>query len=533
MRHTLPGLLVAVVFILGTGCEKSGSRPPVSLTPTQLSPDTIFRVYSRGKEELGNIASAFYIMRIWELSQSAQLETQTLGKLSTAPWRLKTGEDSTTNKDSALLYPLLAGVVWNESYFEIRRAPNQAAEYVLAIHLDTPHQYLWETNLAAVVKSLTGIQPVPLPDRRFGWLLRRQDPPRRIELARIGQWILVSAGPEKNSLLDEISARIGREHTPYVPQSPDDWLEADVDLSRLKGWLPQDWNRPANLPKISLAVTGDGAHVLAHAVLSFPEPLHLPLQSWNIPTNLIHQPLVDFTVARGFEPWLASWKCWKELEMGLPPDQICSWALPFGPVETYFAVPLPDATAQVRALTGHLLNKANPWLAARGYIGFRADPTANGVIWGNSPSISPFVKSVNANGAGGVALGGLIPETTANVQTNLFYYHPTFPELLEEISGRTNLVYYHWELTGARIHSCLYIGQFLSVILRQPPLPMDSVSAVWLKTIMPRLGNCTTTISVTGANQLSFTRRSSLGFSAAELNLLGFWLESPRFPFGL
>ena len=239
---------------------------------------------------------------------------------------------------------------------------------------------------------------------------------------------------------------------------------------------------------------------------------------------------MSFTAARGVQPWLASWQTWSNLQIGLPPDQIYSWSLPGGMFQTYFAAPLPNAAAEVTALSAHLLDQANPWLAARGYFGFESGPDSNGVVWGKSPAIQPFVKSVEADGAAGVACGGLIPETGAPAKTNFFYYHPSFPELLQEISGQTNLVYYHWELTGARIQSCLYIGQFLSAISRHPQLPLDSASAVWMKTVVPRLGNCTTTVTLTGPNQLSFSRSSTVGFTAAELNLLAIWLESPQFP---
>jgi hypothetical protein len=530
LRHTLVCLSLAIIFASAIGCEKSKPETASLDSPTQLSPDTIVQVYWRGKNDLGNMAGAYYLMCIWELPQSAQLEVQTLRKLSTMPWRMLKGENYVTNQAAALLYPLLADMVWNESYFEIRQPPNQPAEFVLSIRLDPSHEQLWETNLAAVAESLAGSRPVPAPDGHFGWSLDRHAAPTHISLTRAGQWTLVSAGPDQNDLLADISARIQRDHTPYVPQTPDDWLEADLDLARLKALLPPEWNLPSAPPKVALAVNGDGAHVLTHAVLSFSRPLHVALQRWSIPTNLIHQPLLGFTAARGFQPWLQSWKPWNDLQMGQPPDQICLWALPGGPVRTYFAAPLPDAASQVRVLAAHLLDKANPWLAARGYLGFELNPASNGVIWGRSPAVRPFVQSDNA---AGVAYGGLIPDANENLLTNLFYYRPSFSEMLQEISRQTNLVYYHWELSGDRLESCLYVGQLLSVIARQTPLPMDSLSAVWLKTIMPRLGNCTTTVALDGQNRLLFTRESTLGFTAAELVLLANWLESPQFPFGL
>jgi hypothetical protein len=61
---------------------------------------------------------------------------------------------------------------------------------------------------------------------------------------------------------------------------------------------------------------------------------------------------------------------------------------------------------------------------------------------------------------------------------------------------------------------------------------MDSASVNWLRTVKDRLGNSTTHVTLSAPNQLTFDRRSSIGFTGAELNLLVDWLESPQFPIG-
>jgi hypothetical protein len=148
-------------------------------------------------------------------------------------------------------------------------------------------------------------------------------------------------------------------------------------------------------------------------------------------------------------------------------------------------------------------------------------------------SIQPFFKFVNtANG--GVDFGGLLPDTTpgTNTQDNL-YQRPSRSRLFDQMSAQTNLVYYDWELTATRIEPCLYLGQVSRVVSRHAELPLESASAKWLRAIEPRLGDCTTMIACTGTNQLSFFRKSTVGFTGAELQLLADWFESPQFPRGL
>jgi hypothetical protein len=66
---------------------------------------------------------------------------------------------------------LLDDLVAAESCLEIRQPANQPGELVLAIHLDDQRAVLWQTNLAAVLESLTGIRPVSAPDHQYGWSL--------------------------------------------------------------------------------------------------------------------------------------------------------------------------------------------------------------------------------------------------------------------------------------------------------------------------------------------------------------------------
>jgi hypothetical protein len=76
------------------------------------------------------------------------------------------------------------------------------------------------------------------------------------------------------------------------------------------------------------------------------------------------------------------------------------------------------------------------------------------------------------------------------------------------------------------------MGQFLRFVSLRQQMGEESVSVQWLKVAPAKLGNCGTSVTLTSPKQLSFVRRSSLGFTAFELSLLADWLESPDFPRG-
>lgn len=547
-RKVFPALFTAFVIASGLGCRQSDSNlPPAPPNATALSPDTTVRVHWLGKTGMQLRMGAYYLMHIWQLQVTDDLQTRTLSRLAAAPSRWLAVPRERAQLADNLLGVLLKDVVLDECYLEFRQPTNQPADLVFAIRLDPERVGNWETNLANIVGLLGGDWPTPLSNGPRGWSLHRPQPPRLLQFQRANDWAVFGAGTESNALFREICDRVRQYRDPFAAQASTNWLEAELAPSRLaaldRQFLPLVTRLPgrsfgakaghSSPSHITLAVAGDGANVLTRARMTFPQPLQLDLEPWTPPADLIPEPLNSFTAVRGLRPWLASCKIWNDLSLGAPPDQVYFWAVPGQVSQDYFAAPLPDASNQVNHLTAYLMTKANPWLATNGYVQFERLPDANGLSWGNMPSIRPFFKfAKTANG--GAVFGGLLPDTTpgTNTQNNL-YERPSRARLFAEIAAQTNLVYYDWELTATRIEPCLYIGQVARVVSRHAQLPPESTSLKWLRALQPGLGSCTTTITRTGPNQLAFDRKSTLGFTGAELQLLADWLESPQFPAGL
>lgn len=474
-------------------------------------------------------------MAIWNLPESRKLEHQMLDKLSLAPWPwLHRNLDTNA---AALLRPLLEDVVSNESCLEIRRATNQPSELVFAIRLDDQRAALWQTNLAAVLESLTGIHPIPAPNNLSGWLLKKHHVPNLIELTRAGDWTLVGAAEDHNGLLNEFQSNIQHSQAPLPAEDTTNWLEADVDpapvaaffslSARATGGEGRGEVGSKNIPAIShfhLAVTSDGANVLSHGAADFPEPLTLGLQPWNIPTNLIDEKLSSFTLIRGFQPLLASSPVWTNLQIGPPPDQACLWGGWGIPAQSYFTAPLPDASNEVDRLADWALQNQVHWFATNGLARFERAKTFNGLDWKGLPYMSPFLCSLATNGQNFIYGGGF----PASAQTQ-----PLTLAGAQAALGQTNLVYHDWEMTGPRTEQWIFMSQFARLIFHKAQLPPNSTGLLWLQALPPKLGLSVTDIAQTGPDELSFTRKSSIGFTAIELNLLADWLESPQFPCGL
>ena len=521
--------LLAAVLAAGVGCRKSSSEEKDANKAQTGAPqaaaglmETVARVHWLGKKRIAADPKSAYFMTIWKLPESARLEAQTLDKLATAPWRLGVGGVPATNVDGAsrLLRPLLEDVLQDECYFEVRQSGKSPGDAVAAVRLDAQRASVWETNLAGVMQSLTGGKPQKAQD---GWSLKNGGWPTRIELRRVGEWSVVGLGQENNLLLEEIVARIGREHVPFVGRGTTNyWLETSIDPQRFGGALSLNWHCDA-LSMISLMAVGEGENVHTRGDVTFSMPPGINLESWKIPTDLISDPLISFSAMRGIKPFLSSVEVLKRLQISLP-NQLFLWSFDATPLHTFFAAPLADANRSVEKFSEYLIRDINTRLHTNDVGNFEPLQGGHGVMLSRNPFASPFLESVVSSN-GQYVVGGLL----RGIPTN----KPMPGELLNEVVGRTNLVCYDWELTEPRIKTWFYLGQLLRMQFGKAQMPEKSAGVEWLVAAASKLGNCATIVTKTGPFQLSFSRKSSAGFSAIELHLLMDWLESPEFPRGL
>jgi hypothetical protein len=114
---------------------------------------------------------------------------------------------------------------------------------------------------------------------------------------------------------------------------------------------------------------------------------------------------------------------------------------------------------------------------------------------------------------------------------------PAPDSILANIQGRTNLVYYDWEVTGRRLRD----WQMLSKMIANRAWKQTTesfykagVEDAFLGSLTRLEGNTVTEITRVAPNELSVTRNAPLGFTAVELVLMADWLcdasSGPIFP---
>ncbi len=472
----------------------------------------------------------------------------------TPPPKLVNRKSPIVNPQALLLRPLLDDLVQEECYLEMQQATNQPPELALAIRLDTQHANLWTSNLTAALGSMTGVHLLPAPAGRLTWRLPLPSGPSTlnpqlstIEVARAGDWTLVGLAAEHNPLLDDFAARIQRDRTPFagvetgtafqmnpvtrtlsaVPGAPPPifWLEAALNLQRISSALALGPQPPHDLPKLSLALAGEETNVHARVDLDFPRPLPLEMQPWNLPTNLIHNPLIAFAAVRGFRPWFESFKPWNDLQLGSPPNQAFFWAQGVAPFFHFLAAPSAEASNQVSILSEQVLSGLNPILATNGWprSAFARETNSPGVIWRGVPYFFPALDYEDC-GTNPFLIAGLAPDRFTN--------QPPPAGLSKFLQDSPKLVAYDWEDSKPCLDGWTQMGQLTRHMLCRARMTYTAGLA-WVTALAPHLGNSTTEVHLASPTQLSLVRSSTAGFTGFELQLLADWLESPNFPRGL
>lgn len=526
-------------MLLDSGCKKApsgetaqtGSTNAVAASVPQS--ETIFRLRWLGTRRLLAETNAAGFATLWNLPETGQVQTQTLDRLAL----FLTGATDFTNVAGAVTAtnispwrPILDDLMSEESYWEIQQVRGKPGNLALAIRLSDERAKVWQASLT---KLLGAMAPAASSgDTNAGqWQLTNwpgglangMAAPRTLELSRAGAWTVVGLAAGSNTLTRQFAGRVEAQTLPAYLGGTNFWIKADLNATRIDEAMALGWKLPADLPAASLDVIGDGDGVRSHAQLDFPKSLPDKLEPWNIPTNIVHDPLNSFTAMRGVGSWLSSLELWKSLGVGPAPDQLYFWSQSGLPFIGYCAAPFPNASNALEGLTIDLL-KANPWIDTNGLGRFEQTTNCCGVIWSNLTIVTPFLQLVSLP-QGGFVYGGL----EADVRTN----HLAPPELLGALFTRPNLVAYDWEMTGPRVEQWLYFGQFLRFALHLAQVPPKSASFAWLNALTPHLGNSVTMVTKTGPNQLAVGRKSDMGLTSAELDLLADWLESPKFPHGL
>jgi len=506
-------LFVAVALGRGPFCGRAeaAGRPDSEL---------LIRSHFAGLTRLAGDPDVTQLKAVLALPETRALREQTLRKLAQSPQSFPGQALSLeqAERGAALLRPLLDDVLDQESVLELR-GPVSQPEWTLAVSVSGARKAAWQDNLTALMRLWNLEGPKVFTQAGFPaveW--NRTGSSHRVRWVDAGAWMVLGAGSGAWPAWESAVQRLKAGSRPLPPLSDSIW-EAEVALGPLRE--PLGLPRELFWPRVRVSVSGMGENLRTLMNLSFAEPVTGPLTPWHVPTNLIQEPLISFTAARGVAPWLQRSDTLAGLELKPAPNELYFWAQQALVFQSFLAFPAADPTNTVARMGQRGSGLLGEGWKKRGFGTIEWQPSSSQTIWKDLPYITPFVQPASDAGRGFV-LGGLFPSIPG---TN------TLPrELLSQVTGRSNLVFYDWEITQHRLAQWRTTSQLFAMLADRSQFSSNMVSFRWLLGVEPHLGNTITEIVATSPKEWSLTRKSHIGLTGIELVGLARWLESTNFP---
>ncbi|MFN0069304.1 MAG: hypothetical protein ACKVYV_16910 [Limisphaerales bacterium] len=277
-------------------------------------------------------------------------------------------------------------------------------------------------------------------------------------------------------------------------------------------------------------------------------PLAGAAGEWALPVEVLRDPIISFSAARGVGEWLRGWLGSYGVALPEAPGQVFTWSFAGVPWQGFAAATLRDPAAALAAVPpGRLpgmLERMPLRNVAAGLSLTNAGPVLElrGLPW-----MAPFAEA-RTLASGSFVIAGLLPLPRST--------NAPPAELLAQVLGRTNLVWYDWETTGtravfpaaepggaattnfiSRLDQLRQLRQLL-VILDQPPKAVAAAPGMgirlpgdaWVNAVAPLLGDSVTELVQAAPDRLELRRASRTGFNSLELMRLLAWLDPPPPP---
>jgi hypothetical protein len=517
-----------------------------SQSPAADGDDVLIRYHYAGVEGVKSNTELRPLHAVLALPESRRLLSETSRKLALnlPAWFGETPGDA--GAEIAALEGVMRSLLKSESYLEVRGEPTRVTAWALAARLDNASADTLNRELGKLLARVLDVGS-PEPDAKAWDLSSASSGRRGARFALQNGWTLLGSGA---AVFDSFRQRIQDGNPPGETRS-NSIFEVRADLDRLARWLrwpaQPPWAAP-EWPRAHATIEPQGNSLRTRADFDFSQPLLIGTEAWAMPTDVLREPLVGFTAIRGAERWLKRVKLLDGLGIEDFPDQLFLWSLA-GPMwQQYFAGPVPNPTNLLQA-AGPLALRAITNSTWEG-LNFRLRYTNNAtrVEMHGLPYFAPFLQALDEDGRDMVFGGLFLPHTTGSAAP---------ADLLGQVEGRTNLVFYDWETHWVtvstnpparrsprletnywgRLQQWMDLSQVaLSMTTPASEIPRTPSGRIavpgldWALSAIPHLGNTITEVSQSSPTRLSMIRRSNIGFSSFELVQLLRWLENPGFP---
>ncbi len=511
-------VVLSLFVVLAGGCQPSSAPAPSAVTPP-AAPEAaapvkpvaapvqpLLRWHSAGWQSVTNQAEGTRLKELLALPQTVLVKSNTLVALSRNLPAILFPE-APTNKDQATkLRPLLDDVLTYES--KVVWASESPLRWRLAVKIPVERTGIWTANLYDLLVRGEWLDKIARTNITDAAVTVAYSPAETYRYGLKDSWVTVERAEPGYDW--EAVARSETKTETNV------WfaLEMQTGLSaKAAGLVP-----PGNQPYARLTMESKGANQTSRLSLKFPQALAVSLPPWQVPTNTIKDPVISFTALRGVDGWWSRQDWLKPMQLTNAPQQAYVWSQPQAYYSTFAAFPVRDASL----LMTNSFSRTNEFTAAMSKLFFgRMVALKNELVWTGAPILAPTLKAAPEPQDDHLLLS-LFPLARSSESLP--------PALLEQFVGRTNLLYYDWEITEMRLNQWIRLAPLLSMVANRMPLNNSKLPYEWLAAIASKLGNTVTEAELAAPDEIQVLRKSPAGFTGVELYLLARWLDQKNLP---
>lgn len=484
---------------------KAPSQPPAAVAAPAVQP--LLHWQSAGLLAVSNSANGLRLKEVMGLPESAIVRSNTLHKLAHSLPAILFPEAAANPVQDEKLKPLLNDVLTYET--ELVWVSEQPSRWRLTVKIPVEHTGIWSVNLYDLLVRGELLNKIP-----------------RTNLTGSTFVAAYSANETYTFGLKDGVVTVERSDTnfnwaPILKSLPQRETNAWLALGLQTRLLPVvgDFFAPGNQPYAQLSMESKGENQVSKMTLKFPQPVGIKPEPWQVPTQTIRDPVISFTAIQGIDGWWQRQPLLKILRLSSPPKQAYVWAQSDLPFQTFATFPVKGASNLVTSSLSRWTNEFRTYLGAD--IAGAAVMRTNELAWGGLLGFMPFLKAA-PEPKDDHLLFGLLPMSSES--TNL----P--PELLQQFVGRTNSIYYDWEITEARVTQLLQMAPFVFISANRILTVNSPAPQTLVKAMAPKLGNTATEATLTAADEIKVVRKSPIGLSGIELYVLSRWLDQNSFP---
>ncbi len=444
--------------------------------------------------------------KVLALRSTANFQKLAFGKISNALTnRVRLGKNPSS---AALIAPLFEDLLKRESLGIFGDAWLKAPSFILAVQPEAQRAQLWQDN----ARQIFGAEGEKFTVQEFSGRRWNGSGANSFWMIPARDWLLVGYGDEFSAAQNEYLKQIKASGRP-APSLEQNWLEADLASGGLGGWFR--YLRPA---KIKVAIKANAENLQWRLSVVEAEPMAWNSQPWRIPKDLVHGQIISFTAGQDLGAFLKMSPLLSHLAGNPLTNQFCFWALDQLPMLNFMAWPQLEASNILQRLSTEAPGALNRELKRFNGTELNWLPDAHKLICRNIRLFAPTLEAVQSS-EGQFLLLSSFPRPPGG--------RPAPEALLAQIQGRSNVVYYDWEMTRPRLMEWQVLrGMIANRALAQSndAVDKDDLESEWLGAVAPLAGNTATEITRISPNELAVLRTAPLGFTAVELVLLADWI---------